>query len=50
MRGAIAHWLFNGYKRTLAQAPYFVVPLALGKLSLARRRGIGETTAEKRGG
>lgn len=30
MRGVVSHWVFNGYKRTLAQAPYFLVPIALG--------------------
>ncbi|KAL8276615.1 hypothetical protein RQP46_010964 [Phenoliferia psychrophenolica] len=30
MRGAFSHWIINGYKRTLQQAPYFVVPIGLG--------------------
>lgn len=31
MRGVVSHWVFNGYKRLMSQAPYFVIPLAAGK-------------------
>ncbi|CEQ42212.1 SPOSA6832_03997, partial [Sporobolomyces salmonicolor] len=30
MRGAFAHWVIRGYKRTAQQAVYFAVPLGLG--------------------
>ncbi|BGP38264.1 Cytochrome b-c1 complex subunit 8, mitochondrial [Rhodotorula kratochvilovae] len=30
MRGAIAHWVTRGYKRTAQQAIYFAIPLGLG--------------------
>lgn len=34
MRGAFKHLVFQGYARTLAQAPYFLVPIALGSSPL----------------
>ncbi|SCV74097.1 BQ2448_6529 [Microbotryum intermedium] len=30
MRGAFSHWAINGYKRVMAQAVYFVLPLGAG--------------------
>ena len=31
MRGSVSHWVINGYKRVLQQAPYFVIPMGLGE-------------------
>lgn len=30
MKGAFTQYLFNGYKRVLQQAPYVVLPMAVG--------------------
>ena len=31
MRGAVKHAIFQGYQRTLSQAPYFLVPIVIGQ-------------------
>ena len=47
MRGVVSHWVFNGYKRIMAQAPYFVIPIGLGKLVFPRL-GLGRSSAARR--
>jgi hypothetical protein len=33
-KGIIRGWLFNGYRRLAAQAPYWIVPFAIGAYHL----------------
>lgn len=36
MRGAVKHAIFQGYQRTISQAPYFLVPIVVGQSSIHR--------------
>lgn len=33
MAGALSGWVFHGYKRIMAQAPYFALPVGIGAYS-----------------